>query len=62
MAARGGLRSVRGRKSSLQFFKIFQLTARGAADLNEGLRRGALVVAANGRGGGVERFPGSGRL
>ena len=43
MAARGGLRSVRGRKSSLQFFQnLAQLTARGAADLNEGLRRGAL--------------------
>jgi uncharacterized protein (DUF58 family) len=43
MAARGGLRSVRGRKSSLPFFQnLSQLTARGAADLNEGLRRGAL--------------------
>jgi uncharacterized protein (DUF58 family) len=43
MAARGGLRSVRGRKSSLQFFQnLSQLTARGASDLNEGLRRGAL--------------------
>jgi uncharacterized protein (DUF58 family) len=43
MAARGGLRSVRGRKSSLQYFQnLSQLTARGAADLNEGLRRGAL--------------------
>ncbi len=44
MAARGGLRSVRGRKSSLQFFQnLSQVTARGAADLNEGLRRGALA-------------------
>jgi uncharacterized protein (DUF58 family) len=43
LAARGGLRSVRGRKSSLQFFQnLSQITARGAADLNEGLRRGAL--------------------
>jgi uncharacterized protein (DUF58 family) len=43
MAARGGLRSVRGRKSSLQFFQnLSNITARGAADLNEGLRRGAL--------------------
>jgi uncharacterized protein (DUF58 family) len=43
MAARGGLRSVRGRKSSLQFFQnLSQLTARGSPDLNEGLRRGAL--------------------
>ena len=44
MAARGALRSVRGRKSSLQFFQnLSQLTARGSADLNEGLRRGALA-------------------
>jgi len=44
MAARGGLRAVRGRKSSLQFFQnLSSLTARGAADLNEGLRRGALA-------------------
>jgi uncharacterized protein (DUF58 family) len=44
MAARGGLRAVRGRKSSLQFFQnLSALTARGAASLNEGLRRGALV-------------------
>jgi uncharacterized protein (DUF58 family) len=43
MAARGGLRSVRGRKSSLQFFQnLSNLTARGSSDLNEGLRRGAL--------------------
>jgi hypothetical protein len=43
MAARGGLRAVRGRKSVLQFFQnLSNLTARGAADLNEGLRRGAL--------------------
>ena len=43
MAARGGLRSVRGRKSSLQYFQnLAQVTARGSADLNEGLRRGAL--------------------
>jgi uncharacterized protein (DUF58 family) len=44
MAARGALRSVRGRKSSLQYFQnLTQLTARGSADLNEGLRRGALA-------------------
>jgi uncharacterized protein (DUF58 family) len=43
MAARGGLRSVRGRKSSLQFFQnLSNVTARGASDLNEKLRRGAL--------------------
>src|SRR5712691_6421746 len=43
LAARGGLRSVRGRKSALAFFQnLGQLTARGAANLNEALRRGAL--------------------
>jgi uncharacterized protein (DUF58 family) len=43
MAARGGLRSVRGRKSSLQFFQnLSNITARGSMELNEGLRRGAL--------------------
>ena len=42
-AARGGLRSVRGRKSSLQFFQnLSALTAAGPANLNEALRRGAL--------------------
>jgi uncharacterized protein (DUF58 family) len=45
LAARGALRSVRGRKSALQFFQnINQLTAGGATDLNEALRRGALQV------------------
>jgi uncharacterized protein (DUF58 family) len=49
MAARGGLRAVRGRKSSLQFFQnLSNLTARGAADLNEGLRRGALAARQTG--------------
>jgi uncharacterized protein (DUF58 family) len=49
MAARGGLRAVRGRKSSLQFFQnLANLTARGAADLNEGLRRGALSARQTG--------------
>jgi uncharacterized protein (DUF58 family) len=43
-AARGGLRAVRGRKSSMSFFQnLSQLKARGAGDLNEGLRRGALA-------------------
>ena len=43
LAARGGLRSVRGRKSTLGFFQnLGPLTARGAANLNEALRRGAL--------------------
>jgi len=42
-AARGALRSVRGRKSTLQFFQnLTALTASGAANLNEALRRGAL--------------------
>src|SRR2546426_1588368 len=44
-AVRGALRSVRGRKSALQFFQnINQLTARGATELNDALRRGALQV------------------
>ena len=42
-AVRGALRSVRGRKSSLSFFQnLTALTARGSANLNEALRRGAL--------------------
>lgn len=43
MAARGALRSVRGKKSSMQFFQnLHALNASGAADLNQSLRRGAL--------------------
>jgi uncharacterized protein (DUF58 family) len=43
LAARGALRSVRGRKSGIQFFQnLSALTASGAANLNEALRRGAL--------------------
>src|SRR5690242_12587154 len=43
LAARGGLRSVRGKKSSIQFFQnLGALSAGGAADLNAALRRGAL--------------------
>jgi uncharacterized protein (DUF58 family) len=43
LAARGALRSVRGRKSAMQFFQnLGALTAGGPADLNEALRRGAL--------------------
>lgn len=43
LAARGALRSVRGKKSALQFFQnLSALTAGGAANLNEALRRGAL--------------------
>src|SRR5882724_11232864 len=42
-AARGALRSVRGRKCALMFFQnLTALTAAGAANLNEALRRGAL--------------------
>ncbi len=43
LAARGALRAVRGKKSALQFFRnLGGVTARGAANLNESLRRGAL--------------------
>lgn len=42
-AAEGALRSVRGKKSSMQFFQnLNTLTAAGGADFNEALRRGAL--------------------
>ena len=42
-AARGGLRSVRGKKSAIPFFQnLGALTASGTANLNEALRRGAL--------------------
>jgi hypothetical protein len=43
LAARGALRSVRGKKSAIQFFQnLSALSAGGPADLNEALRRGAL--------------------
>lgn len=43
LAARGALRSVRGKKSAIQFFQnLSVLTAGGPANLNEALRRGAL--------------------
>jgi len=43
LAARGALRSVRGRKSALPFFQnLSVLSAGGGANLNEALRRGAL--------------------
>src|SRR5258706_5051603 len=43
MAARGGLRSVRGKKAAVPFFpNLSALSAGGAANLNEALRRGAL--------------------
>jgi hypothetical protein len=42
-AIEGALRSVRGKKSAMQFFaNLNALTAGGGADLNETLRRGAL--------------------
>lgn len=40
---RGALRAVRGRKSSLQYFRnLTQVTAHGPADFNSALRRGAI--------------------
>jgi uncharacterized protein (DUF58 family) len=43
LAARGALRSVRGKRSTMQLFQnLSGLTAGGAANLNEALRRGAL--------------------
>jgi uncharacterized protein (DUF58 family) len=42
-AIRSALRSVRGKKSTMQFFQnLTALTAGGAADFNEALRRGAI--------------------
>lgn len=50
-AVRGALRSVRGRKSSLQFFQnLAQLQPHGQAALNESLRRGALTARQAGVG------------
>ena len=49
LAARGALRSVRGRKSSLPFFQnLNQVKAGGAAVFNESLRRGALQATQTG--------------
>jgi uncharacterized protein (DUF58 family) len=49
LAARGALRSVRGKKSAIQFFQnLSNLTAGGPADLNEALRRGALEARQTG--------------
>src|SRR5690348_18437022 len=49
MAARGALRSVRGKKSAIPFFQnLNTLTAGGAANLNEALRRGALEARQTG--------------
>jgi uncharacterized protein (DUF58 family) len=45
LAARGALRSVRGKKSTIEFFQnLSRLTAGGSASFNETLRRGALEV------------------
>lgn len=42
-ALRGALKSVRGRRCALEFFRnLNELTAQGSAQLNEALRRGAL--------------------
>jgi uncharacterized protein (DUF58 family) len=49
LAARGALRNVRGRKSSLQYFQnLSKLKARGAVELNEALRRGAIAARQSG--------------
>lgn len=46
---RGALRSVRGRKSSMQFFQnLNQIQPTGSAELNEALRRGALQARSAG--------------
>jgi uncharacterized protein (DUF58 family) len=48
-AARGALRSVRGKKSSLEFFRnLSALTATGTANFNESLRRGAVEARQSG--------------
>ena len=50
-AIRGALRSVRGRKSSLQFFQNLNLVnASGTASFNEALRRAALPARRSGVG------------
>jgi uncharacterized protein (DUF58 family) len=48
-AYRGALRSVRGKKSALNFFQnLTKISAKGAADFNESLRRGALEARQTG--------------
>jgi uncharacterized protein (DUF58 family) len=45
VAIRGALRSVRGRKTALEFFKnLHLLVAKGTANLNESLRLGAMAA------------------
>jgi len=49
LAARGALRSVRGKKSAIQFFQnLGALSAGGPANLNQALRRGALQARQSG--------------
>jgi uncharacterized protein (DUF58 family) len=49
LAARNALRSVRGRKSAMQFFEnLGAVTAGGAADFNAALRRGAIEARQSG--------------
>jgi uncharacterized protein (DUF58 family) len=51
LAARGAMRSVRGKRSAIQFFQnLSVLTAGGPANLNEALRRGALEARQAGVG------------
>ena len=48
-AARRAMRSVRGKRSAIEFFRnLSVLTASGAADLNHALRRGALEAVRSG--------------
>jgi uncharacterized protein (DUF58 family) len=48
-AARGALRNVRGRRSALAFFQnLSRVQAQGMANLNEALRRGALMARQTG--------------
>src|SRR2546422_1502353 len=49
LAARGALRSVRGKKSTIEYFQnLSALTAGGPANLNDALRRGALEARQTG--------------
>jgi uncharacterized protein (DUF58 family) len=49
LAARNALRSVRGRKTAMQFFEnLGAVTAGGAADFNAALRRGAIEARQSG--------------
>ena len=49
MAVRGSLRAVRGRKSSMEYFRnLTALTAGGSADFNVALKRGAMEARQTG--------------